>query len=241
METNIIYNKDCIDGIKDIPSNSIDAVITDPPFFLGVTHNGQKGEYSDLQIMKPFFSTLFYEINRVLKKTGKVYFCTDWRTYPFLYPIISEYLPIKNLLVWNKISGPGNTYSFIHELIIFCSKENCNMKGCNIFTLKAFTSGAKSTNGEKVHPTQKPVELFEKFITDSTSEGDIVLDCFMGSGTLAIAALKTKRNYIGFEIQEKYCKIAQNRINQFMNDFQSKIKNFNNEVNLFTNNYGRND
>ncbi|MCL1932355.1 MAG: site-specific DNA-methyltransferase, partial [Candidatus Azobacteroides sp.] len=68
----------------------------------------------------------------------------------------------------------------------------------------------------------KPVELFEKFILDSTSEGDTVLDCFMGSGTLAIAAIKTKRNYIGFEIQEKYCKIAQDRINKFTGRFSRK-------------------
>jgi DNA modification methylase len=84
-----------------------------------------------------------------------------------------------------------------------------------------------------VHPTQKPVELFEKLITDSTDRGGIVMDCFMGSGTLAIAALKTGRNYIGFEIQEKYCKIAENRINRFNGDFR-KIENFNNEINLFT-------
>ncbi|MCL1933534.1 MAG: site-specific DNA-methyltransferase, partial [Candidatus Azobacteroides sp.] len=118
--------------------------------------------------------------------------------------------------------------------IIFCSKENCNIKGCNVFTMKAFTSGLQVTEGKKVHPTQKPVGLFEKFILDSTSEGDTVLDCFMGSGTLAIAAIKTKRNYIGFEIQEKYCKIAQDRINKFTGDFHSKIENFNNDINLFT-------
>jgi len=235
MEANIIYNKDCLDGIRDIPDLSIDAVITDPPFFLGVTHNGQKGEYSDLLIMKPFFSALFFEINRVLKKTGKAYICTDWRTYPFLYPILSEYIPIRNLLVWDKISGPGNHYAFTHELIIFCSKDICAMKGCNIFRMSAFSSGAKKTNGEMLHPTQKPVELFEKFILDSTKEGDTVLDCFMGSGTLAIAALKTKRNYIGFEIQEKYCKIAHKRIYNYLGDFDKKIENFENERTLFDN------
>lgn len=234
MELDVIYNEDCLDGIKKLPDNSIDAIITDPPFFLGVTHNGQKGEYSDLLIMKPFFCTLFFEFNRVLKSTGKVYVCTDWRTYPFLYPIISEYLPVKNMLVWNKMSGPGNTYAFIHELVIFASKENCNINGCNIFALKAFTSGAKTTNGEKVHPTQKPVELFEKFILDSTNIGDVVLDCFMGSGTLAIAAIKTKRHYVGYEIQEKYCKIAERRINEFKGEFSKKIENFNNETNLFS-------
>jgi site-specific DNA-methyltransferase (adenine-specific) len=149
MKLNVIYNQDCLEGIKTIPDESIDAVITDPPFFLGVTHNGQKGEYSDLAVMKPFFGTLFFEINRVLKKTGKAYVCTDWRTYPFLYPVISEYLPVRNLLVWDKKSGPGNYYSSTHEFVIFCSKGYCIMRGTNILTVKAFTSGAKKKQRRK--------------------------------------------------------------------------------------------
>jgi len=201
LELNKIYNGDCLELIKEIPDNSIDAIITDPPYFLGVTHNSLKGNYSDLIIMKPFFNDLFCQFSRVLKKeTGCLYQCCDWRTYPFLYPILDQHIPIKNLLVWNKISGPGNTYTFIYELIIFSTKANRNFKGSNIFTVKSFNSGAKITNGEKVHPTQKPIELFEKFILDSTNVGDIVLDCFGGSGTLAIAAKKTNRNYIIFEL-----------------------------------------
>lgn len=65
-----------------------------------------------------------------------------------------------------------------------------------------------------VHPTQKPVEVIEKLITDSTKEGDLVLDCFMGSGTTAVAAKKLNRNFIGFEIQEKYIEIAKRRLKQ---------------------------
>ena len=234
MERNKIYNEDCVVGIKKLPDASIDAIITDPPYFLGVTHNGKKGTYSDLIIMKPFFSTLFFEMDRVLKKNGKLYLCCDWRTYPFLYPILDEYLPAKNLLVWNKISGPGNQYAFAHEFIIFCSKANVNIGGLNIFSMRAFCSGAKATNGEKQHDTQKPIELFEKFILDSTKEGDVILDCFMGAGTLAIAAIKTKRSYIGFEIQEKYCKIAENRINQYIGEYGKQIENFKNDITLFS-------
>jgi site-specific DNA-methyltransferase (adenine-specific) len=235
IEINKIYNEDCLDGIKRIDDNSIDCVITDPPYFLGVTHNGKKGNYSDLVIMKPFFDTLFFQFDRVLKADGKMYMCCDWRTYPFLYPVCEQYLPIKNLLVWNKISGPGNEYSFTHEFIIFCSKKAKNTGSQNLFTLKAFNSGAKATNGEKVHPTQKPIELFEKFLLDTTSEGDLILDAFMGSGTTAIACIKNKRNYIGFELQEKYCKIAQERINNYVGDYDINIDNYKNKNNLFNN------
>jgi site-specific DNA-methyltransferase (adenine-specific) len=64
----------------------------------------------------------------------------------------------------------------------------------------------------KVHPTQKPVELFEYLIKTYTDENDIVLDNCMGSGTTAIAAINTNRNYIGFELDENYYKIANERI-----------------------------
>lgn len=88
------------------------------------------------------------------------------------------------------------------------------MKGCNIFRSPGFSGGAKKTNGDMVHPTQKPVEVIEKLITDSTKEGDLVLDCFMGSGTTAVAAKKLNRNFIGYEIQEKYIEIAERRLRQ---------------------------
>jgi site-specific DNA-methyltransferase (adenine-specific) len=233
IEINTLAQGDCIDLIKEIPDNSIDCIITDPPYFLGVTYNGQKGNYSDLAIMKPFFQTLFYGFKRTLKRDGSVYLCCDFRTYPFLYPILDEYITIRNLLVWNKLCGPGNYYSFAHELICFCTNAPRNMKGLNIFPLPAFSSGAKTTNGEKVHPTQKPKELFEKFILDSTKEGDLILDPFAGSGTLAIAAIKTKRNYICFELQDKYVKIATERIELFKGNLNVSIENYRTEKNLF--------
>lgn len=84
--------------------------------------------------------------------------------------------------------------------------------GTNVWRLPAFNSGAKKTNGEKVHPTQKPVEILTKMIEDSSEPGDTVLDTFMGSGTTAVACLRTGRNYIGFELDEKYHAIAMQRV-----------------------------
>ncbi|MDR1556219.1 MAG: site-specific DNA-methyltransferase [Tannerellaceae bacterium] len=233
IELNTIIQGDCLDLFKGIKDHSIDAIITDPPYFLGVTNNGMRGTYSDLIIMKPFFENLFFEYRRVLKKTGCLYMCCDWRTYPFLYPLLEEYITIRNLLVWNKKSGPGTFYSFSHEFIIFGMDIPKHMNETSVLTIPAFASGAKKTNGEKVHPTQKPIELFEKFILDSTDEGDTVLDTFAGSGTLAIAAMRTKRNYICFELQEKYVKIATERIEAYKGNFNPDIKNYNTEITLF--------
>jgi site-specific DNA-methyltransferase (adenine-specific) len=236
MELNTLTQGDCLELIKELPDGSVDGIITDPPYSLGVTHNGQKGSYSDLVIMKPFFSSLFYQFKRVLKRDGCLYLCCDWRTYPFMYPILDEYLKIDNLLVWDKLHGRVQPfYWYSHELIIFhgrVKKMDISMK--SIFGVKGFGSGAQETNGAPVHPTQKPVELFEKFILDSTEEGGVVLDAFAGSGTLAVAAIKTKRNYICFELQDKYVKIATERIEARKGNLCPDIENYSMERNLFT-------
>lgn len=203
-----------MEGIQKIASASIDTIITDPPYFIGMTHNGKKGNYNDLIIMKPFFDSLFSEFSRVIKENGKVYIFCDWRTYAFYYPLLLKHISVRNMLVWDKISGPGSSYAFTHKLILFAEKDTPYMKGSNIFRIPGFSAGAKKTNGEMLHPTQKPVEVIEKLITDSTKEGDLVLDCFMGSGTTAVAAKKLNRNFIGFEIQEKYITISENRLKQ---------------------------
>ena len=207
---------DCLEGLKKIESNSIDAVITDPPYFCGMTHNGTKGTYSDLNLVRPFFTEVFQQLHRVIKPNGEIYIFSDWRTYPFFYPILEQILTVRNRITWDKISGAGCYYSFSHEDIIFCTNPSPQYKrykkGTNVWRMPAFSSGAKKTNGQKVHPTQKPIELIERLVESATEEGDTVLDCFAGSGTTAVACKRLQRNFIGFEIQEKYFEVAQQRL-----------------------------
>ncbi len=217
MELNTIYNEDCLEGIGRIPTGSIQTVICDPPYAQGLTQNGQRGVFKDLVISKPFFDALFGEIGRVMTDTGCVYWFCDWRGYAFYYPIMLNRLPVRNMIVWDKAAGGGNFYTFEHELIIFSTnnlKFACKGARNIIRGISSFGSGAKKTNGEKVHPTQKPVELIARLITDSTAEGDTVLDCFMGSGTTAVAAIRTGRQYVGFEIDENYHALALRRVEQ---------------------------
>ena len=228
MRLNYIDNTDCLEGLKEVPDNSVDAVITDPPYFLSMGHAGSKENafntnsdqvnsnrtFGDLAIAKPFYKQLFQEFRRVLKPEGHFYFFTDWRGYAFYFPIMAEELPVRNLIVWDKKSGPGSYYTFAHELIIFgtSAPKLLHKGGTNVWRLPAFSSGAAKTDGTKVHPTQKTVEIISKMIEDSTEPGAIVLDTFMGSGTTAVACLKTGRNFIGFELNERYHAIAQQRI-----------------------------
>ena len=69
-------------------------------------------------------------------------------------------------------------------------------------------------SGDIIHPTEKNVKLVEWFLKISSNEEDIVIDPFMGSGSTAIACIKTKRNYIGFEIEKKYIELSNKRISE---------------------------
>lgn len=196
---------DCLDGLKLIPSESTSLIVADPPYFQGLTHDGKRASFSDLNISKPFFSALFNEFDRILLPGGEVYFFTDWRGYAFYYPMFDEVFKAKNLIVWDKVSGPGNHYSFSHELILFSFKgSQKHKKGRNVWQIKAFSSGAKKLEGEKVHPTQKPLELISKIVSQNTVEGDLVVDPFSGSGTTAHVCKLHDRRFVGFEIVEDY-------------------------------------
>ena len=71
--------------------------------------------------------------------------------------------------------------------------------------------------GNKYHPTEKPVDFMELLVRNSSCEGDIILDPFMGSGSTGVACLNTNRNFIGIELDEEYFNIAQNRIEEAAN------------------------
>lgn len=124
-----LYNGDCLEIIKELPAASVDCIITDPPYFLGMTHNGQKGNFRDLSICRPFYRDLFHEFARVAKPEACIYFFCDWRGYAFYYPLFDEILRAHNMLVWNKLSGPGNHYAFIHELVLFHAGKGANIGG----------------------------------------------------------------------------------------------------------------
>lgn len=231
MRLNYIDNIDCLEGLKEVPDNSVDLIVTDPPYFLSMGHAGSKTNaqtatggksealtsnrtFNDLAICTPFYKQLFSEYARVLKRDGSFYFFTDWRGYAYYFPLLNAALPVRNMICWDKKSGPGSFYSFAHELIIFGTYKGKTKSGVgtNVWRMSAFNSGAVKTNGKKAHPTQKPWEIIAKAIEDSTEPGAVVLDTFMGSGTTAVACLRTGRSFIGFEHDEEYHAIAQQRI-----------------------------
>lgn len=207
---------DCLELMNEIPDNSVDCIITDPPYCVGITSNGIKSTFSDFYLTKPFWEQIFREWSRISKDDINIYMFTDWRTYPFIYPIFYKYFIVRNLIVWEHgLLRPGNWYRGSHELIIFATKGKSKRKfGGGEKDIIRIKPESSELHPNRVHPSQKPVKLLEKIILNSTDKGEIVLDNTMGSGSTGVACVNTKRSFIGYEIDEKYFDIAKGRIAQ---------------------------
>jgi site-specific DNA-methyltransferase (adenine-specific) len=206
---------DCLEVMKEIPDKTVDLVLTDPPYCIGTTSNGSRASWLDNNLIRPFFEIWFDEIKRLLTDDGEFYICTDWRSYPFIYPIVTTKLTVKNCIVWDyEWIKAGSHYRFSHEFIIYGLRE----KGKRKFSASERDvwriSPINFTSKDKHHQAEKPIPLMAKAITNSTKEGDIVLDPFLGSGTTAVACLELNRHFIGIELSSEYCEIAKNRISK---------------------------
>lgn len=110
----------------------------------------------------------------------------------------------------------GQYYMSQFEYILFFRKgKGVKINNCGTSDILSIPNKkTKDENGKNLHDTEKPIELMQILVENSSKENDVVLDPFMGSGTTAKMALETNRNFIGFEISKEYCDIANKRIEQ---------------------------
>ena len=235
MKLNTIYNEDCLEGMKRIPDESVDMILCDLPY--GTTANKWDSiipfeplweQYERvikdngaivLTASQPFTTSLINSNSKLFR------YCLVWDKQRPSGSMLAKKRPLKyheDIVIFykkqptynpqmtkgkkqKKASG-GNSENYGSIPIIrydsdtYYPRSILEFKGCHNMT-------------GKIHPTQKPAELFEYLIKTYTNKGETVLDNCMGSGTTAIACLNTDRQYIGFELDKEYYNIAQDRIN----------------------------
>lgn len=224
---------DCLEGLKQIPDNSIDLVVTDPPYKIetsgGGIYNPSSSQHlsgteyvQELNLMKNGFSKeILDECCRVMKKINIYIFCSQKQIIPLLDYFVKEKKCNWNIISWHKtnpVPACGNKYLTDTEFILFFREKGVKVKGKFQTKFTYYVTPTNKKDKKKYgHPTIKPLNIVENFIINSSNEGEIVFDPFMGSGTTAVAAIKNNRQYIGFELSEEYCKIAEERITNIDN------------------------
>jgi modification methylase len=230
---NQVHQGDCIEFMDKLPTNSIKVIVTSPPYNLkNSTGNGMKdgrgGKWSNAGLLNgysehsddmPHDSYVEWQrdclnsMMRVLTDDGVIFYNHKWRVQGGLlqdrHDIISGF-PVRQIIIWNRSGGINFNRGYFlptYEVIYMITKPEFKLKqGANKMTdIWRFHQ-----ERDNVHPAPFPLELPEKCIS-ATIDG-IVLDPFMGSGTTAVAAQKLKRNWIGIEKSEEYCKLATDRL-----------------------------
>ena len=248
MELNIIYNQDCLIGMQEIPSKSIDCIICDLPY--GTT-------YTKWDECLPL-DELWQHYNRIIKRNGAILLfgqepfssyirISNEKMYRYDWYWQKEYITnifhqkrrpgkvIETISVFYKEQCTYNPHlvttrykrksycnSFVKESI-FIKRDEKRLKVAYIDDGTRYPIQVLKFNREYDEPfyskqftvIQKPTKLIEYLITTYTNEGETVLDNCMGSGTTAIAAMRTKRNFIGFEKNEEIYNVAMDRISQY--------------------------
>lgn len=233
LELNKIHQGNCLELMKNIPDKSVNLILCDLPY-------GTTACKWDTIIP---FEELWNEYKRIIKDNGAIILTASqpftsalvmsnikmfaysliWEKEQGVNFLLSKKQPLKvheDILVFYKkqphynpimtigkpyISGRGNSGEVTGKVIKIQTKNNGQRYPKSIIKINRETG---------LHPTQKPVALFEYLIKTYSNEKDLVLDNCIGSGTTAIACLRTNRNFIGIELSEEYCELAKKRLSQ---------------------------
>lgn len=211
LPINQIVMGDCLEIIKTFPNDSVDLVLTDPPYGDGVGYGRQDKKIENNEDESINYK-IIPELYRCLKEGGVMYLFTNWKFSGKIQAFIEKEteFTIRTMLVIVKNNfGMGYGFRNQFELCWVCEK------GTVKYTEADFSNVQKMQHIQhdmETHPHQKGIDLLRKMITHVSKPGDIVLDTFVGSGSTAMAAKMEGRRYIGIEISPTYAETARQRV-----------------------------
>ena len=220
----VILNKNCMDGMKDIPDRSVDLVVMDPPYNLlksggGAFGYANRSYHSEIEGMSEGITNEMLDV--IFSKCKKVnaYIWCNKRQLRQYFDYLDDNGYMIDLLTWHKTNPTpscANKYLSDTEYLIFARESDVKVYGSYETKRKWYVSASNTADKKKyTHPTIKPLDITKNLITNSSrGGGDTVFDPFMGSGTTAVAAKMLGRHYIGFEIDPEYHRIAEKRLSE---------------------------
>lgn len=234
---------DAIYGLKNIRSETVDLIVTDPPYNLSKNYSISSDHLSFEQYLE-FSKQWLLEAKRILKPTGTIYVFMGMQYISYIYQLLDKELGFlfNSWITWYYTQGIGKTKGFSprhDDILMFTKSSNFtfnldairipqkfyrsvnNMRGANPGNVWEFSHVHYCNQNRQSHPTQKPEGLIERMVLASSNIGDLVVDPFVGSGTSARVCQQLNRNFIGFDNNSNYITMARERLKQPFTGFDS--------------------
>lgn len=225
FDDNEIYNMDCIEGMRKIPSGGVDFILTDPPYLINYStswrDNGHKFSHEILNDdNEKLVSDYISECYRILREDSAAYmFCSSKTLDFFMRETRNVGFVIKNVLIWQKNNHTAGDleaqYGQCYEPILYLNKGKRVINGKRLEDVWKFD---RVSSDKLLHQNEKPIPLLMQCLLKSSNEGDLVFDGFMGSASTAVACMRTNRRFLGFELDEYYYDVAQKRLERERNN-----------------------
>lgn len=239
----MLIKKDCIEGLKELESNSVDCIVTSPPYnkkgLLGKVKKGNQiwgkfnidyntyGDDMPEEEYQAWMVAFLNECYRVIKPDGSIFFNHKPRRYKNRCYLPTDFIQhsdveLYQLIIWDRRNSPN----IRNDILVPCTEHiywlckgkpkvfrdsvDCEYRG-EVWVI--------NPERQKQHPAPFPSQLVKNCIQLTTKEGDLVLDPFMGSGTTAMVAKQLNRKWMGFEIDDTYSSIIEERLNDGLTSF----------------------
>ena len=240
---------DSKDVIKRIPDNSIDFILTDPPYNLGQHSTGNiplpgrsamNNDVADWDMLDFNPEEWADEFIRILKPTGNLFIFTSYNQLGRWYNCLDQKFDTSNFMIWHKTNPAPKIFKagFLNscEMIFTCWNKKHTWNFISQKEMHNFIESPICMRPERLsnpkHPAQKPVGILKKMIEIASNKDDIIFDPFMGVGSIGVAAIELERRFIGVEVNKEYFDAATKRIDMVLNkDSKSNITNYSAEDN----------
>ena len=218
---NNYINDNCLSVMKEIEDESIDLIVTDPPYLINYKTGRRKDKshrFSDVIIGdsdEKLIQNYIKECHRIMKDNTAMYMFCSMDRVDFFKQELEKYFKVKNIIIWVKNNHTAGDlqaqFGKRYEMIFLVNKGRAKFNGARLTDVWNFD---RVSGNKQLHQNQKPLDLIQQCVIKHSSEGDMVFDGFAGVGTINVACNNLNRQCISVELDKGYYEIGKKRISE---------------------------